>query len=407
MTGDLTRIKINRLLKEHMPGHSLAQGFYNDPDIYNAEIENIFLKHWIFACHVSQIPVHGDFVLCEFDKESIIVVRNGDNDINAFINVCRHRGSRICLEEKGTKKYFKCPYHAWTYDLDGALRSAGQMPSNFDFSKNGLHKVHVEIVQDLVFVSVAEEPLSLEAMKTDLEDVFDILELDNLKLAKRQSYPILSNWKLAVENYQECYHCAPAHKEYAKIHAMARTPSVFQAKRTEFKKSVPPGGLMNEANAYFDLAKVGEEGFQYDRNPLMDGMVSGSIDGSPLAPLLGKLTAYTGGASELMIGPLMYFLIYDDHVVGYRFLPVSQQECVCDVYWFVREDAEEGTDYDVQKLSWMWDVTTQSDQVIIENNQKGVDSRFYRSGQLSEMEKFLQSFLRWYVEKLSLHTDLL
>lgn len=393
--------KISNLLKAHKIGHSLAQGFYNDPDIYQSEIENIFLKHWIFATHVSQIPNIGDYVLVEFDKESIIVVRSGDDVVNAFVNVCRHRGSQICLEKTGTRKRFTCPYHAWTYDLEGTLRSAGQMPADFDFSKNGLHKVHVEIVQGFILVCFAENPLSLDKLKTDLNDVFDILELQKLKLVRSQTYPISSNWKLAVENYQECYHCAPAHKEFAQVHAMARPPAVFQSRKKEFEQSKPAGGLMSEINAYFDYASDGDEGFQYGRNPLMDGMVSGSIDGTPLAPLLGKLTEYTGGASELMIGPLMYFLIYDDHVVGYRFLPISQQECVCDVYWFVHEDAKEDIDFDEKKLVWLWDVTTQSDQIIIENNQKGVDSRFYRPGQLSEMEKFLQSFLRWYLSKLT------
>jgi len=393
--------KISRLKKAHIAGQSLAREFYKDPEIYKTEIENLFLKHWLFAGHVSQIPNPGDFILCEFDTESVIVVRSKSDEIKAHINVCRHRGSKICLEKSGHKKHFSCPYHAWTYDLDGRLVSNNQMPEYFKPDENSLHQVHVQLVRGLIFICLAEAPLSLECLNEQTSEVFDLLELQNLKLAKKTSYPIAANWKLAVENYQECYHCAPSHKEFSRIHAMARPLEVFQKRKEEFNQVNPPGGLMTEINAYFDLARPGDEGFQYGRNPLVENMRSGSKDGSPLAPLLGKLPEYTGGASELMIGPLMYFLIYDDHMVGYRFLPLSQSECVCDIYWFVRSDAREGIDYDISNLTWLWDVTTKADQQIIENNQKGVNSRYYSSGTLSEMEHFLQSFLRWYLVALS------
>ena len=156
-----------------------------------------------------------------------------------------------------------------------------------------------------------------------------------------------------------------------------------------------------ELNRYFDLAEKGQEGYQYDRNPLLRGALSGSLGGKPVAPLLGSLKEYDGGASELMIGPLSYFLIYDDHMLGYRFLPVSADECICDVYWFVNESAVEGKDYQLDQLTWLWDVTTQADKTIIMNNQKGVDSRFYQPGRLSEMESFQQSFLTWYLQTLN------
>ena len=102
-----------------------------------------------------------------------------------------------------------------------------------------------------------------------------------------------------------------------------------------------------------------------------------------------------------MIGPVMFFLIYDDHVVGYRFLPLLQDECVCDIFWFVDAAAEDGEDYNLAELTWLWDVTTIADKTIITNNQKGVDSKFYTPGRLSKMESFQQSFLNWYIKKLN------
>ena len=118
---------------------------------------------------------------------------------------------------------------------------------------------------------------------------------------------------------------------------------------------------------------------------LLPGMKSGTLGGESASSLLGNITDYDGGASEFMLGPLTFFLIYNDHMVGYRFLPSSVDTCVCDVFWFVDEDAEEGRDYDLDKLTWLWDVTTQADEKIIVNNQKGVASQFYTPG----------NYLRW------------
>jgi len=396
--------KIKTLIAEQPEGHALLREFYKDPDVYEAEIAQLFSRRWLFAGHISQIPDVGDYMLVEFDTESIIVVRAGKDEFAAHMNVCRHRGSRICLEAQGSAKHFTCPYHAWSYGLDGSLVAASQMGADFDRTQHNLHPVAVENMHGFLLICLSDDPLSLAHMHTELSKVLPVFETENLKLAQMKSYDIAANWKLAVENYQECYHCAPAHKEYAKVHAMARSLESFQKLKSDYEATMAQagitGGIMTEMNAYFDLAAPGHEGFQYGRNPLIEGCKTGSKDGSPLAPLLGSLSSYTGGASELMLGPFMYFLIYDDHMVGYRFRPVSIDECVCDVYWFVKSSAVAAQDYDPAALTWLWDVTTEADKNIISNNQKGVNSRFYRPGPSSDMEHFLQSFLRWYLEAL-------
>ncbi len=388
-------------IEDYQPGYSLPQKFYKDADIYKSEVDNIFHKHWMFAGHMFQIPKAGDFFTFELDVESIIVVRTKRGDIKAHMNVCRHRGSRICLEKQGTKKLFTCPYHAWSYDLDGNLMVAREMPEDFNFVDNNLHSVHVELIGGLIFISLAEKPLSLSNLRKDLDPLLDLFGFDNLKLAKRKSYTIPSNWKLAVENYQECYHCTPSHKEFAQIHAMARDSESFKKDKAGFLARNDGNPKIAEFNCYFEHAAPDQEGYQYDRNPLLPGNLSGSLGGKALAPLLGKLTEYDEGASELMVGPMMFFLIYDDHVVGYRFTPRTVDSCVCDIFWFVHEKAKEGTDYDLADLTWLWDVTTIADKTIIENNQKGVNSKFYSPGRLSKMESFQQSFLNWYVQSLS------
>ncbi len=393
-------MNLSELINNYQSGYSLEQGFYKSDEIYQKEIENIFLENWILAGHASQIPNHGDFFLLEFDKESVIITRTKEGTINAFLNVCRHRGSRICLENSGNAKVLTCPYHAWSYSLDGKLLAARNMDGGFDKSANGLHRVHVECVGGLIFVSLAKKPLSLKAMQDDLKDTFDFFGFDRMKLIQQNSYPINSNWKLATENYQECYHCTPSHQEYAKIHALALPPSKLDPRREDYLKAKTNDIRTTSSDFYFDRAMEGEEGYQYRRDPLLPGMKSGTLGGKAASSFLGNITDYDCGTSEFMLGPLAFFLIYNDHMIGYRFLPLSVDKCVCDVFWFVDEDAEEGEDYDLQQLTWLWDVTTQADEEIIVNNQKGVDSHFYSPGKLSEMEEFQQHFLNWYLEAL-------
>jgi Rieske 2Fe-2S family protein len=393
-------MSMSELIDNYQSGYSLEQGFYTNDDIYQKEIENIFLKHWIFAGHASQIPEHGDFFLFEFDKESIIITRTQSGEINALLNVCRHRGSHICLEKKGNTKSLICPYHAWSYDLDGKLLAARNMNDDFDKSANGLHRVHLELIGGLIFISLAEKPLSLKSMQADLKDTFDLFGFDKMKLIKQNTYPISANWKLAVENYQECYHCTPSHREYSEIHAAALPPAKLNQHWNAYLKTKTNAIRTTSCDYYFDLANEGEEGYQYSRDPLLPGMKSGTLGGKAASRLLGNITDYDGGASDLMVGPLTFFLIYNDHMIGYRFLPLSIDKCFCDVFWFIHEEAEEGKDYDLKELTWLWDVTTQADEEIIVNNQKGVNSHFYRPGKLSEMEPVQQHFLNWYLKVL-------
>jgi len=389
------------MLKDnYKSGYSLNQRYYKDEGIYNLEINNIFHKHWLFAGHISQVPDKGDYFLFEFSNESIIIVRNKNNKLKAHINVCRHRGSKICLDKKGNKNLLTCPYHAWSYDLDGVLISAREMPGDFKFEHNSLIPVHLELIGGFIFISLSKNPLSLNNLKRDLNETLELFGLDCLKLVKHKSYSIPANWKLAVENYNECYHCIPSHKEFSRIHLMGTNDEVFKLKKSEYQQLNENNPKYAQFNCYYNNAEPGQEGYQYDRNPLNPGIFSGTVTGEAAAPLLGKLTEYDHGASELMIGPLMFFLIYDDHIVGYRFTPISVDNCVCDIFWMVRDDAIENIDFNINNLIWLWDTTTLADKTIIINNQKGVNSKFYSPGRLSLMENFQKEFLDWYIKTI-------
>ena len=396
---------LNSMLKDnYKSGYSLNQRYYKDEGIYNLEINNIFHKHWLFAGHISQVPDKGDYFLFEFSNESIIIVRNKNNKLKAHINVCRHRGSKICLDKKGNKNLLTCPYHAWSYDLDGVLISAREMPGDFKFEHNSLIPVHLELIGGFIFISLSKNPLSLDNLKRDLNETLELFGLDCLKLVKHKSYSIPANWKLAVENYNECYHCIPSHKEFSRIHLMGTNDEVFKLKKSEYQQLNENNPKYAQFNCYYDNAEPGQEGYQYDRNPLNPGIFSGTVTGEAAAPLLGKLTEYDHGASELMIGPLMFFLIYDDHIVGYRFTPLSVDNCVCDIFWMVRDDAIENIDFNINNLIWLWDTTTVADKTIIINNQKGVNSKFYSPGRLSLMENFQKEFLDWYIKAIHRNT---
>jgi Rieske 2Fe-2S family protein len=149
-------------------------------------------------------------------------------------------------------------------------------------------------------------------------------------------------------------------------------------------------------HSWLDAGALGvDRGFE--RYPLLRGHRTGSRDGGPVAPLLGTIKAYDGGATDLHLGPMTFGLAYCDHIVLYRFTPRGVHSTDCEITWLVNESAQEGKDYDRATLTWLWDVTTLADKQIIERNQAGVDSRFYEPGPLSPMEDFTQRFLQWYV----------
>ena len=378
--------------------YALPGALYRDAELYETEIRRIFLHSWLYVGHQGQIPRRGDYFLFDIAGESVIVVRDGEGGINALLNVCRHRGSRICDQASGHEARLVCRYHGWTYGLDGSLRAAGNMPEGFDRSRLGLRRLHTRVFEGLVFVNFADDPPPFEAIENDLAEPLRPYGLAHTRIAHRQNYPIASNWKLAVENYCECYHCGPAHPEYSIGHGRAVPAEQSAAMLAAVMARAPAVGLTQHLVRRSWLAS-GELGIDrgFDRYPLMRGHLTGSRDGTPVAPLLGSITGYDGGTTDLHLGPTTFGLAYCDHVVLYRFTPRSLRSTDCEITWLVNESAQEGRDYNRAELTWLWDVTTIADKTIIERNQAGVDSRFYVPGPLSPMEDFTRRFLEWYV----------
>jgi Rieske 2Fe-2S family protein len=392
---------IQNLLGAQPRMRALAQPFYADPDIYARDIETVYLRSWLYAGHQSEIPEPGDWFLYELERESVIIVRDDQGAINALVNVCRHRGSRVCLKARGHSKRLACRYHGWVYGLDGALLAARQMDDDFDLSAHGLRRIHCEVLHGMIFINFADDAAPFEPVRAALGSCLDPYQLGSAKVARRREYPMQANWKLAVENYTECYHCAPAHPEYSRGHILAHPDLEREAAHAKIRAAASACGLGDrEVNRIYLNAEGFGADYAYERYALIRDHLTGSEDGQPVAPLLGGITDYFGGCTDFQVGPVTFALAYCDYVVIYAFRPLGLDRSTCDITWLVRGDAVEGQDYDLDRLTWLWDVTTEADKRIIEHNAAGVNSRYYRPGPYSKMETYTWKFTEWYLEAL-------
>ena len=357
---------------------------------------------WIYACHQSELVDSGSFKLLEIAGESLIIVRTCDGAIKAHVNVCRHRGSRVCSQRVGQVQNLVCPYHGWAYDLDGTLLSNREMPTGFDKSQYGLKSVAVSVVHGMVFINFDVDASPLVCLIKPLDKALDIYDLANTQVAYQEIWNVQANWKLVLENFMECYHCAPAHPEYARAHGL-KLPTRLLGKLlpTLYARSESLGFYHETVGSSIESGGDMLNAIFHARNPLLEGYVTGSEDGKPLAPLLGNVTGYDGGAADIEIGLLCYGLIYPDHAVIYSFLPQERHSTDMQVTWLVRAGAKVDTDYDRKHLTWLWRVTTDADKTIILDNQHGVNSRFYEPGPYSEMEVFSHYFVEWYTAQVA------
>ena len=400
-------VSVDELIARQTPGFTLEQPFYRDPEIFGRDMVHVVARAWLYVAHVSEIPEQGDFLLYRIGEESLILVRGLDREVRVFFNVCRHRGSRLCLEDRGNvRRSLTCPYHAWVYDLEGRLIRARGMGEGFDKSAFGLHPCRVRVAHGLIFICLADpgdpEVADFDGIANDLDTCAALHRIADTKVVHREIYPTCANWKLVVDNFRECYHCAPAHPEYTMVNAYVkaqdRGPAGYEAStRAWEEKARALGHPVGQSN--------GDHGDRhqpigYWRQPIREGFVTLSEDGRPVAPLLGCLEHWDGGETAFTFGPLSYAYLCADHLSMFRFTPISPEFSEVVVTWHVRADAEEGRDYDLERLKWMWDVTTIEDTRIIIDNQKGVNSTRYQPGPYAPMESYSAAFTRWYLERL-------
>ena len=403
--------EIKDLINKQKDNHSLDQAFYVDDKIFDLDLKNIFSKQWVFVGHISRIPNFGDYFLFNIGKESIIIIRDKNDSIYAHYNVCRHRGSQICLEEAGNKKLLVCPYHAWSYNLDGSIKSARMMNDDFNKKEWTLHKCNLKIFEGLIFINLSNNPNSFEEFISPTKKFIEFHGLSNAKIAYRKIYPTNGNWKLTLDNFHECYHCQPAHPEYCAVHDPEYIMAYGAGNNTgpsseKFNKILNDWNTkvqnMGHITGEYSETEFNNYSRSAERTPLREGKFTETKSGKPIAKLMGKFKQYDNGYTSVGTSPFNSLLMCNDFATLFTFIPKTTLYTEVELMWLVHKDAKEGVDYNLEEMIWMWDETTIADKRIIEDNQKGVLSKKYLPGPLSQMEKGLEKFKIWYLKQLQL-----
>jgi nitrite reductase/ring-hydroxylating ferredoxin subunit len=296
------------LIAKRRPGWSLPQEFHNDDDVYRADLDRIWRRGWLFAGHACEISRAGDYFLVQLEVDSIIVIRGDDGVIHALYNVCRHRGSIVCTEPCGHVVKLVCPYHQWTYNLDGRLAAWRGMQPGLRKEDFGLHAVHVREVEGLLFISLAKQPPPFDAAQECLAPLLRSQGFRRAKVAKAVDYLVKANWKVVWENNRECYHCNINHPQYIKANfdhynADDTTPRIRQqigdvVGRSDRKWA---GAGLAPAHKQTGMTRFPDAGrgiwFSANRTPLVDGWMSESMDGRQVAPFddQGRPAVYLPG----------------------------------------------------------------------------------------------------------------
>jgi Rieske 2Fe-2S family protein len=337
----------------------------------------------MFAAHESQLAAPGDFVVDEVAGESFVVVRDEDARLHAFLNTCRHRGFRFCEEAQGSVRRFVCPYHQWTYALDGALvRVPGERSGvRIDYDDWGLHRAHVEVWHGLVFVSLAEtSPPPLRPALDELAADMVPARPEHLREAFRESYDVDANWKVLLENYLECYHCRGQHPELCSsmaLDAMYATTADWTGPYLGGSTPLKPGHKTMSMDGRLVSKPLGDFA---DLAELPDGLGGGFV----IVPLLTRLICHA------------------DHMIVHVLRPVDVRRSRWETRWFVAADAVEGVDYDVGELTAVWRATNSQDIPLCEGTYRGVLSRRFVPGPLHpERESAVHAALDLYVEMMA------
>lgn len=386
---------IEELINRYKTGYSLEQAFYTNEEVFIAEWQSIFKKHWLHAGNTAQIPKAGDYFLYHLQKDSIIIIRGSDEKVYAHYNTCRHRGSAICLHEKGNTSKLICPYHQWVYDKDGTLLNARMMPDDFCKEEYNLHSVHVKIVEGLIFISLADEPPSFSAIEKSLTPYLKPFEINKAKVACIKNYTLAANWKLMAENFRECYHCGGAHPEYcgAVIGANLRedTDELTLSKQKDWNAN----GLETK------LIEVTEGTTTYAiRYPLRPGIESYSVDGKKISIPMGNHKNHDAGVVGLVNYPNFWMDAVSDYVWTMRVTPENAATTDVEFCWLVDEKAVEGKDYDLKRLTEFWEITGDQDVKLCENNFTGIQSNAYQPGPYAPVEDQVINFVDWCVNRI-------
>ncbi len=393
---------VEDLLARRIPGHALEQPFYTSPEIYNLDLQHIFYKDWLYAIPACQLTKAGSYVALRVGAYEVVIVRGPDGAIRAFHNSCRHRGSLICKAREGQVAKLVCPYHQWTYELDGRLIWANDMGPDFDASQYGLKPVNLRNIEGLIYICLSDTPPDIELFAALARPYLEVHDVANAKVAYTTSIVEKGNWKLVWENNRECYHCSSNHPSLCRTFSLdpevAGVPvdgSVSAALQAHFDRCEAAG-----APAQFRLGGDGQ--YRLTRIPLQKGTVSYTMDGkAAVGKNLGRVALPDAGTLLMFHYPTTWNHFLPDHSVTFRVTPIGPTETEVTTTWLVNKDAVEGVDYDLKRLTEVWTATNNEDREVVETNQRGVASPAYVPGPYSPIqESGVTQFVDWYAHWL-------
>ncbi len=352
----------------------LPGDFFHSSEVLSAELDRIFARTWIVVGREEDISEPGSYFTREIGKESIVLLRGTGGEPRAFFNVCRHRGAKLLESCDGAKlKKIQCPYHAWTYDLDGRLAAAPLMESTPGFSREDypLVPVRVETWEGFLFVNLDDDVEPLEPQLAGFPNV-SRFQLPNLRRGGRVAYDVAANWKLIGENYNECYHCALVHPQLHRI-------SHYQS-----------GGRI-------------ESGMNFTGGPmtLNEGFTTMTMSGRSTRPPIPDLVPEDHRTVHYFhLYPGFLLSLHPDYVLTHTVWPVdtSHSRVICE--WLFTQDAMAREDFDPSDAIEFWDVTNRQDWELCEIAQKGVRSRGYRPGRYQAGESSVHAFDNWCLDQL-------
>ena len=369
---------------------SLPSEYYYSPEIFALEKEKIFWQEWFCAAREEQLPNPGDYLVLEIAGESVLVVRGKEGEIKAHYNVCRHRGARLVpspedAQAEGVKLSggvlgttgIRCAYHRWTYALDGRLLNAPFTREGEGFCKGefSLYPVGVELWGGFVFVNLSPEEAGRhnKTLRTQFGDAMDRVErysLHDLRTAKRISYDVEANWKIVLENYNECYHCGGVHPELCEV--------------------VPA------------FRQQGGSGLEWERGiPHKEGAVTFTWTGKTnRAPFPGLNEDEKVRHKGELIYPNLMLSLACDHAAAFTLWPLSPERTRvhCDFLFHPEEMAK--TNFDASDCVDFWDLVNRQDWEICKRVQQGIRSRVHRFGYYAPMEDLSLDIRKYVLNRL-------
>lgn len=394
----LSEPEIRAELSARRENYSLSQALYCDEGAFAADLAQVFYREWLFAVPACELPKAGSYATLQVGAYPVVLTRGTDGLIRAFHNVCRHRGQRLCAKPNGSSPKLVCPYHQWTYDLDGKLIWARDMQEGFDPAAHGLKKVHCVDIGGMVFICLAEVPPPIADLARTLGSYLAPAGLKEAKVAFSSTIIEKGNWKLVIENNRECYHCGGSHPSLCRTYSdnprmtamegpNAASPDIL-AHWERCEAAGLPSRFTNHPQMQWRLARI----------PLLNNAESYTMSTkAAVAKRMGQMPFNDAGSLLFFHYPNTWNHFLADHAIVFRILPISPTETEVTTTWLVAADAVEGVDYDLKTLTEVWLNTNDEDRQVVEENQKGILSPAYEPGPYSTIqEEGVIQFVDWY-----------